>query len=455
MIMRAFWLPLVPLLVVAGCGIIYNAPQVREGTSGATKVRVVDITPETTIEANRSDYHPATLPAIFSQTAGVAGTPLGAGALPQPAFDEQTRPAALARRIPPDVDPGPYRIGIGDVLVLATRAPGSTVEELAGLLAAENRRQGYVVQSDGTISIPDVNRIAVAGETLEIAEERVFRGLVEAGIEPAFSLEIAEFNSQKVSIGGAVSAPGLLHLGLVPLFLDEALSKVGGVRALDEDDVVIRLYRSGTLYQIPLTDLYASRSLQRIRLVDGDSIFVDTAFDLELAQAYFAQQIQLLQVRQASRQSALDQLNTEVELRRAELNEARENFRTRLDLGAVDRDYVYLAGEVTTQRRFELPFDQRASLADAIYADGGIPTITGNPSQIYVLRGATDPQDYGAVTAWRLDARNAVAFQTATRFELRPDDVIFVAEQPVTSWNRVISQITPGVFNSTVSALSQ
>lgn len=453
--MHLHWIPLVALLALGGCGVIYNAPKVRPGTDASTKVRVVDITPESTLVANRSAYHPATLPAAFASTAGSGGTLRGAGALPDVAVDPQTRPEARATRLPPSVDPGPYRIGIGDVLVLATRAPGSTVEELSGLLAAENRRQGYVVQDDGTISIPDVKRIAVAGDTLEMAEERVFRALVEAGLDPAFSLEVSEFNSRRVSIGGAVAHPGVLPLDLSPLYVEEALARTGGVTAADIDYVTIRIYRDGTLYQVPLNELYSNRNLPKIRLVDGDSVFVDTSYDLDLAQTYFMQQIQLLQTRESTRQNAISALNLEISLRRDELEESRRNFRSRLELGAVDRGYVYLAGEVQKQRRFELPFEQRASLADALYADGGIPTISGNPAQIYVLRGATEPEDFGSVTAWRLDARNAAALMTATRFELRPDDVIFVAEQPVTSWNRVISQITPGVFNSTVSALAQ
>ena len=40
----------------------------------------------------------------------------------------------------------------------------------------------------------------------------------------------------------------------------------------------------------------------------------------------------------------------------------------------------------------------------------------------------------------------------ATRFELRPDDVIFIAEQPVTRWNRVIQQITPSLITSVTAA---
>ena len=182
-------------------------------------------------------------------------------------------------------------------------------------------------------------------------------------------------------------------------------------------------------------------------------MFVDTSYNLNDAQDYFAQQITLNQARQQSRAAALTELNTEVNLRRANLNEARSNFETRASLGAEKRDYVYLTGEVGKQSRFALPYGQRASLADALFdAGNGIPIETGDVSQIYVLRASDDPREFGAVTAWNLDATNAVNFTLAARFELRPNDVVFVAEQAVTRWGRVIRQITPSLITTSVAA---
>jgi polysaccharide export outer membrane protein len=85
---------------------------------------------------------------------------------------------------------------------------------------------------------------------------------------------------------------------------------------------------------------------------------------------------------------ALAKLNTEISLRRAALAELRSNFQERVTLNAVDRDYVYLTGEFIQPGRFELPFGRQATLADALYSDGGFSSKTANPSQIYVLRGA-------------------------------------------------------------------
>jgi len=227
------------------------------------------------------------------------------------------------------------------------------------------------------------------------------------------------------------------------------------VTVSDQDFASIRLYRDRTLYQIPLTELYSNRSLQRVRLMDGDSIFVDTEYELEKAQAYFEEQIRLADFRQRSRTAALNALQLEVDIRRNELAEARSNFQTRLELGAVDRDYVYLTGELVRQSRFALPFENRASLADALYSEAGFNSETASPAQIYVLRGSTDPREFSAVTAWQLNARNAANLLLATRFELRPDDVIFIAEQPITRWNRVVSQIVPSLITGGVNAATR
>lgn len=448
---RTAWIAAV-IIGLSGCGVAYNSPGVNSFAAGDTKVRVAAITPESVLVANRSNYRPKTLPAVFFQTAGYGSGLRGAGAAPSPVIDPSQKPLSMDIRLPPPVVPGPYRMGVGDVVLLATPQIGSTVEQLTGLLAASNARQGYTVQDDGTIAIPNVGRVQVAGMALEEAEAALFQRLVENQIDPTFSLEIAEFNSKKVSIGGAVANPTVTPITLTPLYLDEALAAAGGISVPDQDYASVRIYRDETLYQIPLNTLYSNRGLQRIALQDGDSVFVDTAYELDLAQAYFAEQIQLSQFKQTARIAALNELNAEVSIRRGALQEARANYATRLDLDSVERDYVYLTGEVNSQSRYPLPFGKTASLADALYGNGGVPTQTGNVREIYVLRGSPDPREFSAMTAWRLDGRDATNFVLATRFELRPNDVIFVAEQPVTKWGRVVQQITPSLINTGVAA---
>lgn len=398
--------------------------------------------------ANRNAYVPRELPAAFTRTAGAGGGLRGGGATPAPVLVPQSRPQHLETRLPPAVTPAPYRIGIGDVVLLATPSGGS-VEQLSGLLAAQNSRQGYTVQSDGSIAIPDVGRVEIAGQTVEEAEAALFQRLVKAQIEPTFSLEIAEFNSKKVAVGGAVAKPGVLPITLAPLDLKQALARVGGSSSRTMEHTLVRLYRAGTLYQIPLEQVYKGERTGPIPLLAGDSLFVDDTYSLDRAEAYFSQQMEIASFRQGSRSAALRDLSTEVALRRAELDEARGNYRARTDLDVVERDYVYLAGEVNQQGRMELPFGRQANLADALFDSGkGISTKTADPRHIYVLRGSRDPMEFDTLTAWQLDLRNAVNITLATRFQLRPNDVVFIAEQPVTRWSRTVDQISPALINT-------
>jgi len=437
------------ITMITACDTVYRSPAVDAGFDGGTNVRVIKMNAETVVQANRSPYQPRTLPAIFSQTAGLGSTGRGVGALPAPTVGLETPPSAVALRPPPPADRGPYMIGVGDVVLLSTPNSGSTLDELSGLLAAQNSRQGYTVQDDGSINIPNVGRVMIAGMTIEAAEDDLFQRLVENQIDPTFSLEIAEFNSRRVSIGGAVGRPGVLPVGLQPVLLGDALASVGSIVAPDLEFATVRIYRDGSLYQIPATTLFERGDLLNTQLVNGDAVFVDTSFELDRAQTYFEQQIILTQARQQARAAALAELNTEVSIRRGALNEARANYQLRRDLGADERDYVYLAGEVGSQSRFALPFETTASLADAVFDTArGIASETGDVSQIYVLRASDDPREFGAITAWHLDARNAANFAMMTDFELRPDDVIFVAQQPITRWNRTISQILPTVFGA-------
>ena len=436
------------LVGLAGCEVVYRSPMIMAGVEDGTSVRVTRMTPTSVLQANQSPYRPRSLPAAFSRTAGTATSQPGIGALPDAVFQPDA-PQTLPTRVPPAVDPGPYTIGVGDVVLLSTPGGRSSVEELSGLLAAQNSRQGYTVQDDGAINIPNVGRVRIADLTIEQAEDVLFQRLVESQIEPTFSLEIAEFNSRRVSIGGAVGRPGVLPITLRPLQLGDALATMGGVAAPNLEFASVRIYRDGTLYQIPVETLYQNGDLLNIRLIDGDAVFVDTGFELDQAQAFFQQQIILVQTRQQARANALAALNSEVAIRRGELEEARANFQARTELGAEDRDYVYLMGEVSNQTRLPLPYEQTATLADAIFGPaGGITSETGDVSQIYVLRASADPAEFGVVNAWHLDARNAANFTLMSQFELRPDDIIFVAQQPITRWNRAISQILPSVFSA-------
>lgn len=422
---------------LSGCGVVYFPPTVSERATDAA-VAVVPVTAAVVKTANASPYRPRQVPAVFLQTADNGGEPQGAGALPDPIFTDETRPDTVEMRLPPPPPDVPYEIGVGDVLQLATEQSARSVEQLSGVQSVENQRQTYSVQDDGAIAVLDVGRIRVAGLSLEEAEAEVFQAFVAAGLDPTFSLGVEEFNSKRVTIGGAVRSPSVVPITLTPLSLQETLTTAGGVASLDTEFMTIRLYRNGNLYQIPVDRLPGTN----VELAAGDSIFVDTDYRLDRAQAYFNEQITRQNLRESDRQRARSELASEISRRGAALSEARANFRAQLELGVIDRDYVYLTGEIARQGRFPLPFGREATLADALFEQNGLISNVSDPGQIYLLRGNAT----GQVTAFHLNGRNTVNLLHATNMELRPNDIIFVAPQPITSWNRALNQLTPSLI---------
>ena len=158
-------------LTLSACGLTYHSPSVQEA-AGDVAVRIMPITGESVTIANSSPYTPRTLPSAFFQTAAGGGTSvIGSGTLPTPPDVPTEAPGELELRIPPEPPQSPYRIGVGDVLLLAVRDNTTTVEQLSGLLAAQNNRQGYTVRDDGTIALPEIGNVDVAGLTLQEAED--------------------------------------------------------------------------------------------------------------------------------------------------------------------------------------------------------------------------------------------------------------------------------------------
>ncbi|MCK8485393.1 polysaccharide biosynthesis/export family protein [Aliiroseovarius sp. S2029] len=435
-------------LALSGCGVTYHSPTVQSQAAGLD-VSVVEITASSVKQANSAPYVPLSLPDAFHAIAGGTGL-RGAGAVPDMPEGPTGSREQIATRLPAPVTPQRYEIGVGDVLLLVTKSGASTIEELGGLLTAQTQRQGFTVRDNGMIALPDIGQVKMAGKTLEAAEDAVFQALVAKNIDPAFSLEIAEFNSRHVAIGGKVGRAGLVPLTLKPLRLGDALAQAGGVVASDTGATAIRLYRDGTLYQMPASALRSDARVRDLTLLPGDAIYVDETYDLDRALAFYETQIAAIGLKRSARLHALSELRAEMSVQRDTLEERRTNFTSRRELDAEPRDYVYLTGEVARQGRVALPYGRQASLADVLYDEGGFDTRTGDPAQIYVIRPGTDADDT-KVTAWHLDATNVINITLATRMQMRPNDIVFIEEQPITKWSRAFEQAFPILINKSVN----
>ncbi len=127
---------------------------------------------------------------------------------------------------------------------------------------------------------------------------------------------------------------------------------------------------------------------------------------------------------------------------RATLELSRLETAERLD--SLARDYVYVTGEVGRTTRMPMPFGSTISLADALFESEGINPREGDPRGIHVIRTDNADSVRAKVYIFKLNAQNIANLSAATVFKLRPDDTIYVTPQPVTNWNRTLTQLLGG-----------
>lgn len=98
---------------------------------------------------------------------------------------------------------------------------------------------------------------------------------------------------------------------------------------------------------------------------------------------------------------------------------------------------VFILGGVSPQI-FNINPANRETLADVLFTkEGPLSSSNAQRSEVYLLRGSSP------VIAYHLDAQSPDRLIVAEEMELRPNDVLYVAEQPIMSFNRTLAKIVP------------
>lgn len=274
----------------------------------------------------------------------------------------------------------------GPALAGTPAVAGGTIDPATQMPATPSA--GFVVDQDGMIQFPYAGAIKVAGMTQEQARNTLTKKLAHYIRNPKITLRVQSYRSKRVYIDGEVKNPGLQPINDIPMTLMEALNRAGGMLPT-ADQSQIMITRSGTSYHINLPQLVQKG-------VNPNSIMLSSG-DV---------------VRVLSR----------------------------------DESKIFVSGEVTQPRALTM-HNGRLSLNEALGESGGINPLSGDASQVYVIRKSpTEPIVY------RLDAKAPGALALAEGFELQPKDVVYVAATPLTNWNRTISQILPGQLSGAVGA---
>lgn len=106
-----------------------------------------------------------------------------------------------------------------------------------------------------------------------------------------------------------------------------------------------------------------------------------------------------------------------------------------------------ILGEIGLQKQIPLT-DRPTSLLDALNMAGGTSVSTANTTCIYIIRG-----NLQRLTVFEINAKSPQTMMVAQRFMLKNNDIVYVSPLPVTSWNRVISQVLPS-FSAAQTAQS-
>ena len=155
-------------------------------------------------------------------------------------------------------------IGVGDVFEMR-------------IVREENLPTSFTVAPDGTVDLPYIKRVHVAGLEPQKIAEIVRNKLVEQDYltDPIVSVSVKEYNSKRVEVLGEVARPGSLRFepGLTLL---RALSLVGGFNPMAaKDNVTVRRQVDGSTRAVTVSvqDIIDNLTPD-IPLQAGDSINV-------------------------------------------------------------------------------------------------------------------------------------------------------------------------------------
>ncbi len=350
---------LLGVVSVSACGRVYFPIELktiprsdRSDKQQDSNVVIVPMTTKTIKLANREPYKRYIIEA---------------GDLKEPAKLVPSK-LALVEKYPTINDPGPYLIGIGDVLAY---------EELVGGTGGQNARvtRSLTVNEDGLINFFQLGRINAEGKTLTELEDLIYKKVVETGGNTDFNLFIKDFRSKHFSVSLGMKTKSIPYVS-TPIFIEQILGEIPVSSTVDSK---ISIFRGNKEYILSYNNLVRN-TLKKVRIFPGDRIFVNS------------------------------------------LNYKKEK--------------VLLVGETGAQRAIPINSFLRPSLSDAIFSGTVLNSTTSDFSQIYVLR-----KKKMSFQAFHLDITDPTRVNLANEFEMRPDDIVFVATQPLSLYSRTLSQI--------------
>jgi polysaccharide biosynthesis/export protein len=244
-----------------------------------------------------------------------------------------------------------------------------------------------VVGSKGDILLQGLGRFKAANRSLAEVQADVSSVLLEKGFVPSFQLEITDFRSRNFFLITNISDSKNIPLKTSKLSLREAILENNNSADNSENNnsadslTIVELKRNDLSYQMTLQEIL-SGGASKIFVQDGDIIRLK---DLKYK------------------------------------------------LGQ-----VFALGGAGKAELVRIDPSKRETLADILFAsNGALNNLLAKRSEVYLLRGRSPS------IAYHLDAQNVSRILVAAQSELRPNDIVYVADRPIISFARTLAEINP------------
>jgi polysaccharide biosynthesis/export protein len=248
-------------------------------------------------------------------------------------------------------------------------------------ISSEETTVQSVVGLKGNILIPDVGSIPAVNRSIDDLYETISDILIGKGIKPNFQLELTKAVSQKAYLIDKNVGSTVVPLSTSKFTLRELILGNKNSTISTTGLSIITLKRNGNVFRMT-SDYILQPNTPDILIVNNDQIEVEVL-------AYKPGQIFALS-------------------------------------GAGNAQMVPISPS------------KRETLADVLFApDGALNNLRAKRSEVYLLRGQNPS------VAYHLDAQNVSRILVAAKTELRPNDIVYVADRPIISFSRTLSEIVP------------
>ena len=283
--------------------------------------------------------------------------------------------------------PGPYKIGVGDKLLIYVYGETERLSSVIAFGKAINPIYEKYVRDDGTIFYPNAGVLKVDGKTVEEVRKDLTSKLSVVLNNPQIDVSITEYNSQKIIVSGVFQSPGSYFIETVPKTLAQVVSSANpfedrNANMIQGDLTSLKLTRDGSIYDIDYE--YLSRNsqlLNNIYLKDGDVIHLS---DSSLKNVFV-------------------------------LGEAQEPKTIRLN-------------------RRNLP------LSSVLGQAKGLDNAYAKNSSVYIFR-PSDADNQPRI--FRIDMTSPSGYLLADKFEVNSRDIVYIGTKNVTIWSRIFKQLIP------------